>query len=99
MILALGPHRKCQHIVALLRGVNVGKGNGFPMSEFKLALEELGYTSVATLLNSGNAVFKSSARATGNHALAIGGVLTNTVRCDHAGHCQIGRRVFRNRVG
>lgn len=48
----------------LLRGVNVGKGNRVPMAEFKQLLEELGHTEVKTLLNSGNAVFASSARST-----------------------------------
>lgn len=49
--------------VVLLRGVNVGKGNRVAMSEFKGLLEALGYTDVRTLLNSGNAVFSSSARS------------------------------------
>jgi uncharacterized protein (DUF1697 family) len=41
----------------LLRGVNVGKGNRLPMAEFRALLEELGFSDVRTLLNSGNAVF------------------------------------------
>lgn len=49
--------------VALLRGVNVGKGNRVPMVAFKILLEGLGCTDVKTLLNSGNAVFGSSARS------------------------------------
>lgn len=43
--------------VALLRGVNVGKGNRVPMAEWRTLLEGLGYADVVTLLNSGNAVF------------------------------------------
>lgn len=49
--------------VVLLRGVNVGKGNKVPMTEFRAALEELGCTEVQTLLNSGNAVFSSPTRS------------------------------------
>ena len=43
--------------VALLRGVNVGKAKRVPMAELRALLLELNYTDVATLLNSGNAVF------------------------------------------
>lgn len=49
--------------VALLRGVNVGKGNRVPMAELRALLGDLGFTDVVTLLNSGNAVF-STRRAT-----------------------------------
>jgi uncharacterized protein (DUF1697 family) len=57
--------------VALLRGVNVGKSNRVPMAEFKALLEGLGYTSVSTLLNSGNAVFTSTGRSQAKHAAGI----------------------------
>jgi uncharacterized protein (DUF1697 family) len=57
--------------VALLRGVNVGKGNRVPMAEFKALLEGLGYTNVTTVLNSGNAVFTSTGRSQGKHAASI----------------------------
>ena len=57
--------------VALLRGVNVGKGNRVPMAEFKILLEGLGCTDVKTLLNSGNAVFSSAARSAERLASAI----------------------------
>ncbi|MCF2529593.1 DUF1697 domain-containing protein [Yinghuangia soli] len=43
--------------IALLRGVNVGGGNKVPMAELRALLADLGYTSVKTLLQSGNAVF------------------------------------------
>lgn len=49
-------------MLALLRGVNVGKGNRVPMAEFKAILESLGQQNVHTLLNSGNAVFRSTDR-------------------------------------
>ncbi|MBI3156976.1 MAG: DUF1697 domain-containing protein [Burkholderiales bacterium] len=55
----------------LLRGVNVGKGNRVPMAEFKVLLEQMGYTDVKTLLNSGNAVFSSSARSDAKLSAAV----------------------------
>ncbi|MBN9691651.1 MAG: DUF1697 domain-containing protein [Verrucomicrobia bacterium] len=57
--------------VALLRGVNVGKGKRVPMAEWRRLLEDLGYRDVETLLNSGNAVFESPGRSTRNHGEAI----------------------------
>jgi len=58
--------------VVLLRGVNVGKGNRVPMAAFRLLLEAQGFTEVKTLLNSGNAVFRSAARSAASHAKTIG---------------------------
>ena len=49
--------------VALLRGVNVGKAKRVPMAELRRILAELGCADVRTLLNSGNAVFRSPSRA------------------------------------
>lgn len=43
---------------ALLRGVNVGPTTKVPMPELRELIEGLGGTDVATLLNSGNAVFQ-----------------------------------------
>ncbi|HJS35452.1 MAG TPA: DUF1697 domain-containing protein [Pseudoxanthomonas sp.] len=45
--------------IALLRGINVGKAKRIAMADLRALLEGLGYTDVATLLNSGNAVFKA----------------------------------------
>jgi uncharacterized protein (DUF1697 family) len=44
------------HIV-LLRGVNVGAAKRLAMADFRMLLTDLGHGDVATLLNSGNAVF------------------------------------------
>jgi uncharacterized protein (DUF1697 family) len=41
--------------VALLRGVNVGKARRVPMADLRALLGDMGYTRVATLLNSGTA--------------------------------------------
>jgi uncharacterized protein (DUF1697 family) len=49
--------------VALLRGVNVGKGARVPMKDLKALLERLGLDDVVTYLNSGNAVFGSTMSA------------------------------------
>ncbi len=61
--------------VVLLRGVNVGKGNRLPMAEFRALLAGQGFTEVRTLLNSGNAVFRSTERSATAHARSIGGAL------------------------
>ncbi len=53
--------------IALLRGINVGTAKRVPMADLRELMAGLGYTGVATLLNSGNVVFTgrrvSSARA------------------------------------
>ena len=45
--------------VALLRGVNVGGKNMISMSSLKESFEQLGFTGVATYINSGNIIFNS----------------------------------------
>jgi uncharacterized protein (DUF1697 family) len=45
--------------VALLRGVNVGGKNKLPMPGLRDLLTSLGYSAVATYIQSGNAVFES----------------------------------------
>ena len=47
--------------VALFRGINVGKAKRIAMADLRALLEELGFTDVRTLLNSGNAVFTAPA--------------------------------------
>ena len=70
--------------VVLLRGVNVGKGNRVPMSEFKSVLLRLGYTDVVTLLNSGNAVFSSSGRSATKHSQRIAAALAKSMEVNAA---------------
>lgn len=43
--------------IALLRGINVGKAKRIPMVELRALLADLGFETVRTLLNSGNALF------------------------------------------
>lgn len=57
--------------VALLRGVNVGKAKRVPMAELRALLAGLGYARVATLLNSGNAVFRAAKGSAAKHAADI----------------------------
>jgi uncharacterized protein (DUF1697 family) len=45
--------------VALLRGINVGRGPRVPMKTLKDLLEGAGLSNVVTYLNSGNVVFES----------------------------------------
>lgn len=43
--------------VALFRGINVGKAKRIAMADLRAVFDELGFTEVKTLLNSGNVVF------------------------------------------
>jgi uncharacterized protein (DUF1697 family) len=45
--------------VALLRGINVGTAKRVAMAELRALVQDLGYSNVRTLLNSGNVVFGS----------------------------------------
>lgn len=49
--------------VALLRGINVGKGPKVPMKRLTAVLEGLGLQNVQTYLSSGNVVFQSDLTA------------------------------------
>lgn len=57
--------------VALFRGINVGKAKRIAMAELRTLLDALGYADVATLLNSGNAVFTGNAEPPDTHAARI----------------------------
>ncbi|MEO6703774.1 MAG: DUF1697 domain-containing protein [Jatrophihabitantaceae bacterium] len=48
-----------ERMVALLRGINVGKAKRVAMADLRDLLTDLGYTDVRTHLNSGNAIFSS----------------------------------------
>jgi uncharacterized protein (DUF1697 family) len=49
----------------LLRGINVGRNKRIAMQDLRAVLAGLGYQDVATLLQSGNAVFTSARRQAG----------------------------------
>lgn len=57
--------------IALIRGINVGRAKRLAMADFRALLEELGYSDVHTILNSGNAAFVSEDTDTVNSALRI----------------------------
>jgi uncharacterized protein (DUF1697 family) len=57
--------------VALLRGVNVGGQRRIAMADLRAVLAGMGYTTVSTYLNSGNAVFTGGERLTAGMAPAI----------------------------
>jgi uncharacterized protein (DUF1697 family) len=46
--------------LALLRGINVGGNNIIKMADLKACFERLGFTDVATYIQSGNVLFKSA---------------------------------------
>ena len=47
-----------QRLVALLRGINVGRAKRVAMADLRKVLSDMGYSDVRTLLNSGNVVFE-----------------------------------------
>jgi len=68
--------------VALLRGVNVGKAKRVPMAELRALLSGLGYTGVATLLNSGNAVFHAPRGTPAKHSADIAAAISTHLRVE-----------------
>ena len=68
--------------VALLRGINVGKAKRVPMTELRALLSGLGYTSVATLLNSGNAAFRAPRGTPAKHAAAIAAAISTQLKVE-----------------
>jgi uncharacterized protein (DUF1697 family) len=57
--------------VALLRGINVGPSKRVAMADLRALVEQLGFSEVRTLLNSGNAVFSSAKAEPREAALRI----------------------------
>jgi len=68
--------------VALLRGVNIGQAKRVPMAEFRKLLAGLGHTNVATLLNSGNAVFRSKSGVPARIASDIAAAISRQLRVE-----------------
>jgi uncharacterized protein (DUF1697 family) len=62
--------------IALFRGINVGKAKRVAMADLKAMIEELGFTDVRTLLNSGNVVFQGGRSAPAGSAKRIAAALT-----------------------
>ncbi len=68
--------------VALLRGVNVGKSKRVPMAELRALLSGLDYTDVATLLNSGNAVFRAARGKSAKHSADIAAAISTHLKVE-----------------
>jgi uncharacterized protein (DUF1697 family) len=65
--------------IALLRGINVGRAKRIAMADLRTLFEELGFTGVRTVLNSGNVVFGSPARTPAAAAQAIEDALVERI--------------------
>jgi uncharacterized protein (DUF1697 family) len=68
--------------VALLRGINVGKAKRVSMAELRALLSGLGYTGVATLLNSGNAVFHAPRGTPAKHSAEIAAAIATRLKVE-----------------
>lgn len=68
--------------VALLRGANVGKAKRVPMADLRDLLCRLGYGGVATLLNSGNAVFRAARGTPARHAADVAAAISEGLRVE-----------------
>jgi uncharacterized protein (DUF1697 family) len=89
--------------VALLRGVNVGRGNRISMADLRALLSGLGCEEVRTLLNSGNAVFSSAKGSAKDAAARIEKALAATlgapVRVIVLTAAELDRVLFENPLG
>jgi uncharacterized protein (DUF1697 family) len=61
--------------IALFRGINVGKAKRIAMAELKAMFEDLGFSNVRTLLNSGNVVFEAGRSTPASNATRIAATL------------------------
>jgi uncharacterized protein (DUF1697 family) len=68
--------------IALLRGINVGKAKRIAMADLRALLEGLGHTDVATLLNSGNVVFRSDKKTSAKIATEIAAAIAAQLKID-----------------
>jgi len=62
--------------VALIRGINVGRGNRIAMADLRDLMADLGHTNVRTLLNSGNLLFRSKASSVAKIGAGIEAAIT-----------------------
>jgi uncharacterized protein (DUF1697 family) len=58
-------------LIALIRGINVGRAKRVAMADLSALFEDLGYSDVRTLLNSGNIVFTAPGDSAVNSAARI----------------------------
>jgi uncharacterized protein (DUF1697 family) len=57
--------------IALIRGINVGRGKRVAMADLRDMMVDLGHTNVRTLLNSGNVLFQSKRPSVAKIAASI----------------------------
>jgi uncharacterized protein (DUF1697 family) len=62
--------------IALIRGINVGRGKRVAMSDLRDLIVDLGYWNVRTLLNSGNVLFESKRPSVAKIGAAIEAAIT-----------------------
>jgi uncharacterized protein (DUF1697 family) len=62
---------RSQPYIALIRGINVGRAKRVAMADLRKLIDDLGYTDVRSVLNSGNIVFAADGVAPGAAAAAI----------------------------
>ncbi len=62
--------------IALIRGINVGRGNRIAMADLRDLTADLGHTNVRTLLNSGNLLFRSRGSSVAKIGAGIGAAIT-----------------------
>jgi uncharacterized protein (DUF1697 family) len=66
-------------LIALIRGINVGKAKRIAMADLRALFEGLGYSDVRTLLNSGNVVFTAARETQAKAAARIENALTTEI--------------------
>ena len=65
-------------LIALFRGINVGGKNRLPMKELTALLEDLGFKSIQTYIQSGNVIFQTRKKQTGKLAKEISARIQET---------------------
>ena len=68
--------------IALFRGINAGKAKRIAMADLKAMFEDLGFSNVRTLLNSGNVVFEGGRASTATNARRIAAALLERTGVD-----------------
>jgi len=71
--------RTAQVWIALLRGVNVGRGNQLGMAELRTALEHAGFEDVQTIGRSGNLVLRGGGSKASEIADRVGDAVASVL--------------------
>jgi len=66
--------------IALIRGINVGRGKRVSMTDLRRLVTDLGHTNVRTLLNSGNVLFQTKRPNTVKLSSSIEAAIRGQVR-------------------